>query len=82
MSARPLPDSRDRSRRAAEHDPYAPFTVRSAQRPDPNAQPEYGFGLVTERVIGIILALVIAFCFGSILWHEIVLQIVRPVVAP
>jgi len=82
VSARPLPDSRDRSRRADEHDTYAPYVVRSAQRPDRNAQPEYGFGLVTERVIGITLALVLALCFGSILWHEIVLQIVRPVVAP
>ncbi len=82
MSARPLPDSRDRSRRAAEHDTYAPYVVRSAQRPDRNAQPEHGFGRVTERVIGVTLALVLAFCFGSIIWHEIVLQIVRPVVAP
>lgn len=82
MSARPLPDSRDRSRRAAEHDTYAPYVVRSAHRPDRNAQPEYGFGRVAERVIGVVLALVLAFCFSSILWHEIVLQIVRPTVAP
>jgi len=82
MSARPLPDSRDRSRRAAEHDTYAPYVVRSAQRPDHNAQPEYGFGRVAERVIGWSLVVVIVLCFGSIIWHEIVLQIVRPAIAP
>jgi len=82
MSARPLPDAHDRARRSNQHDNYAPFTVHQAQRPDRNAQPEYGFGRVTERVIGVTLALVLALCFGSILWHEIVLQIVRPAVAP
>lgn len=82
MSARPLPDSRDRSRRAAEHDTYAPYVVRSAQRPDRDLPVEYGFGRVAERVIGVTLALVLAFCFGTIFWHEIVLQIVRPAVAP
>lgn len=82
MNARPLPDSVDRALRSNSHDPYAPFAVRQAQRSEPNTQPEYGFGRVTERVIGITLALVLALCFGSILWHEIVLQIVRPAVAP